>query len=242
MEPNIKTWKQTLLWVGLFALAMGYLESAVVVYLREIYYPDGFSFPLKAMSKDIAITELFREAATIIMLISIGLMAAKKPIIRFALFIYSFAIWDIFYYIFLYLLIGWPATLLDWDLLFLIPVAWIGPVIAPVINSLTMIVLALSIIKAEYRTGKPELKMLEWALLIIGSVITIMGYTFDYTLFMINSAPADDFFLTVLHYVPTHFNWWLFALGEILFIYALLNYWRRIILNRAKPRETIENS
>ncbi len=232
MEPKIKTWKQTLLWVGLFALAMGYLESAVVVYLREIYYPDGFSFPLKAMSRKIAITELFREAATIIMLISIGLMAAKKPIIRFALFIYSFAIWDIFYYIFLYLLIGWPGTLLEWDLLFLIPVAWIGPVVAPVINSVTMTVLALSIIKAEYRTGKPGMNAFEWTLLIIGSVITIVGYTVDYTLFMINSAPAADLFLSVLSYVPTHFNWWLFTTGEFLFVSALISYWRRTGVHR----------
>ena len=37
----------------LYAVAMGYLEAAVVVYLRAIYYPEGFSFPLKPMDAGI---------------------------------------------------------------------------------------------------------------------------------------------------------------------------------------------
>ena len=218
-----------LLWVGLFALAMGYMESAVVVYLRAVWYPEGFSFPLKALSAQIAITELFREAATIIMLISIGCIAVKKPIVRFAFFIYAFAIWDIFYYLFLYFLVGWPSTLLEWDLLFLIPVAWIGPVIAPVINSITMIALAVLIVYAESRTGKSNISPFEWLILVTGSVITIVAYTIDYTLHLIQALPATEFALIGLQYVPRHFNWWLFASGEMLFFYTLLTYWKRTI-------------
>lgn len=229
MHISDKTLVWALLWVGLFSMAMGYMESAVVVYLRAIYYPEGFSFPLKALSPEIAITELFREAATIIMLITIGLIAAKKPVLRFAVFIYAFAIWDIFYYLFLYLLIGWPSSLLEWDILFLIPVAWIGPVIAPVINSITMALISVSIIYAEFRKCKSNLTALEWNLLLAGSIITIVAYTIDYTLYLINSPSTTDLALAGLWYVPEHFNWWLFILGEILFFYALTSFWRRII-------------
>jgi hypothetical protein len=37
---------KTIIWLAVFSMAMGYLESAVVVYLRKLYYPDGFKFPL----------------------------------------------------------------------------------------------------------------------------------------------------------------------------------------------------
>ena len=29
----------------IFAVSMGFLEAIVVVYIRELYYPDGFRFP-----------------------------------------------------------------------------------------------------------------------------------------------------------------------------------------------------
>jgi hypothetical protein len=61
-----------------FSIAMGYLESAVVVYLREIYYPEGFAFPLKMMSEKVMITEVFREFSTLVMLAGIGIMAGRK--------------------------------------------------------------------------------------------------------------------------------------------------------------------
>src|SRR5674476_343996 len=135
-----------LLWVTLFSVAMGMLESSVVIYLRELYYPAGFQFPLKATSYIVAVTEIFRELATLIMLLGIGVLAGKNKHERFAWFIYSFAIWDIFYYLFLFLIINWPVSLLDWDVLFLLPVMWVGPVWSPVLLSLLMIILAQSIL------------------------------------------------------------------------------------------------
>ena len=84
---------------------MGFLESAVVVYLREILYPEGFAFPLSPIPVSLAVTELLREVATLIMLVTIGIIAAKRFSTGFAWFIYSFAIWDIFYYVFLKLLL-----------------------------------------------------------------------------------------------------------------------------------------
>src|SRR4051812_6467788 len=135
MKPIIKT----LLCLTLFSIAMGYLETAVVVYLRSMYFPAGFDHPVLSIPQNIAVTELWREIATLVMLIGAGIMAGKNGSQRFGFFIYCFAVWDIFYYVFLKVLLDWPESLFAWDVLFLLPVPWVGPVIAPVIVSLTMI-------------------------------------------------------------------------------------------------------
>jgi len=207
--------------ISLFAIAMGFLESAVVVYLRAIYYPEGFAFPLKIIEGPIAVTEIIREAATMIMLLTVCMLAAKRWIIRFAWFIYMFAIWDIFYYVFLWLILGWPESLLSWDILFLIPTTWAGPVIAPVINSFTMILLAGVIIQADNRTnekqmanseirtanseqriangekqtgGPVRLTVFEWGILLAGSLITILAYILDYSTYMLKRFSFVEWF------------------------------------------------
>ena len=131
--------RRTLLLVCIFSIAMGFLESAVVIYLRELYYPSGFKFPLIALPANITLVEIIREASTMIMLVLIGFFAGKNTTQRFSFFLFSFAVWDIFYYLFLKVFTGWPESLFTWDLLFLIPLPWIGPVITPCILSLTMI-------------------------------------------------------------------------------------------------------
>ena len=181
--------------VAIFAIAMAFLESAVVVYLRAIYYPDGFIFPLKLIEGRIAITELWREAATMVMLITIAVIISKRGIERFAWFIYAFAIWDIFYYVFLYFLLGWPQSLLTWDILFLIPVTWTGPVLAPVINSLTMILLASVIIHHSTSKDGFRVKFFDWVLLILGSCIVIYTYTEGYTRYMLMRFSINDLFI-----------------------------------------------
>ena len=108
-------------YVLLYAIAMALLETAVVVYLRELYYKDGFAFPLRNLPATIAITELLREAATVVMLVAIGFLCGKNKLQRFAYFCLAFAVWDIFYYVFLYVLLSWPQSLFTWDILFLIP-------------------------------------------------------------------------------------------------------------------------
>src|ERR1017187_146362 len=91
----------------LFSIVMGFMEAAVVVYLRKIYYPTGFRFPLIPVSQDIALVEFLRESATIIMLLVIRFLAVKTTSKKFAFFIYCFAVWDLFYYLFLKLLLDW---------------------------------------------------------------------------------------------------------------------------------------
>lgn len=220
---------RTLFWVFLFAVAMSFLESAVVVYLRAIYYPGGFAFPLGAMAPLHAVTELFREAATMVMLVCVAALAARRFSVAVAWFIFAFAVWDIFYYLFLYLLLGWPSTLMTWDILFLIPVMWTGPVLAPVINSLTMILLAVVIIQASETHEVIRLKGMEWSLLIAGALITIIGYTADYLHFMGSRFSLPELagfsnYQEVLQYssgyIPAHFSWWIFWVGEAMFFIA----------------------
>src|SRR3989344_2117688 len=115
---NKETYKR-LAVVTIFALAMAFLESVIVVYLRKMYYPSGFNFPLSTlMESNILTIEWVREFFIIVMLISVAFLAGKKFIDRLAYFFYAFAIWDIFYYIWLKVILSWPPSFLTWDLLF----------------------------------------------------------------------------------------------------------------------------
>ncbi len=211
-----------LIWVTLFSVAMGMLESSVVIYLRELYYPGGFRFPLQATSYTVAITELCRELATLIMLLGIGVLAGKNRQERFAWFIYSFAIWDIFYYVFLYLIISWPVSLLDWDILFLLPMLWVGPVWAPVLLSLLMILLALCILHFSRLRHDADPKLWEWILLISGALIVIISLCKDFYLYMVTynlTIPCTQLFFSkhsfeyAANYIPATFDVLLFLFG-----------------------------
>jgi len=224
-------------WISLtlFAIAMGLLETIVVIYLRELYYPEGFAFPVKAMESHIVTIELFRELATIVMLVTIGIISGRNFTSRFAWFLYSFAIWDIFYYIFLKVLVQWPESLLTWDILFLIPLTWTGPVLAPVVNSLTMILLAAFLIKANSKQNFP-LKLFEWALLLIGSVIIIIAYTQEYVAFMmkrftfqelLGRGNVNDMISYASTFIPLSFNWILFLSGVMMHVLAIGSFGMR---------------
>jgi len=141
-----------LAWVAAFAAGMAYVESAVVSYLRLLYYPDGFviggASAMAAMDPEAFRVELGREAATIVMLAAVALIAARRHWWeRLAYFIWAFAVWDIFYYLWLYTLLRWPPDLMTLDVLFLIPRVWIAPVVLPVVVSGTMLVVAIVILK-----------------------------------------------------------------------------------------------
>ncbi len=215
---------------------MGFMESAVVVYLREIYYPDGFDFPLKPIGQNIGITEILREAATLIMLIASGIIAGRTKTEKFGFFIYCFAIWDIFYYVFLKLLLGWPESLLTWDILFLIPVIWVGPVIGPVINLLTMILLAVLISYFTNLNPATRIKPMEWILFITGSVVIIISYIEDYLSYMLDKFAFFELFdASQVHiiteyasdYQPVIFAWWIFVTGEVILLVTIYSFFAR---------------
>jgi hypothetical protein len=238
MMSKIFPWK-TLIWVTIFATAMGFLETSVVVYLRALLYPHGFAFPLVSIPPTLAFTEILREAATMIMLLGAAVLAGRKVTTRFAWFLYAFAIWDIFYYVFLKLLLNWPESWMTWDILFLIPLAWIGPVISPVIISLTMIILAAMIIHFDaHHAHKTNIKLntKELALLIAGSVILIVAFTWDYGAFILEhyrlsavfAVPSADLMALSYQYIPRTFNWFLFLIGEIVISFGVGMFWKRI--------------
>nr|MBC8205040.1 hypothetical protein [FCB group bacterium] len=166
-----------LLWLLIFSIAMAYLESAVVVYLRMLYYPDGFTFPIVLIETRTALIELGREAATIVMLYGVARLTYKKALHRFCAFMFCFGVWDICYYFWLYVFLKWPPGLLTWDILFLIPVPWLGPVIAPVIVSISMIVSAVIIIKIEERGKVFHNNWRHWVAAVIGGVGSILSFS-----------------------------------------------------------------
>lgn len=227
---------KTYIYITFFAIAMGYMESAVVVYLRELYYPEGFDFPLTPIGQNIGITEILREAATLILLILAGILAGRTKTEKFGFFIYCFAIWDIFYYVFLKLLLDWPASLLTWDILFLIPTTWVGPVLGPVINSLTMILLATLISHFTNFQTTIKINRTEWILFILGSLIIIISYTEDYVNYMLNEFTFFEVFggthINILaeyaaHYQPVSFAWWIFILGEAIILVGIYFFMAR---------------
>lgn len=230
--------KKFLILVGIvtiFSISMGLMESAVVVYLREIYYKTGFHFPLVPIDKHIANTELYRELATLVMLIGIGYMAGRNLATRFAWFIYSFAIWDIFYYVFLKAFLNWPDSLMTDDILFLIPVAWVGPVITPVIVALTMILFAIIILFYDLKFGKIWFNKMDWIFLILGSITLIIAFGWDYSKLVSSQVgfkniwiiPGSDLFDIQMQYIPKSFNWFLFSVGEGIILFRLIWFWRR---------------
>ncbi|MEJ2545677.1 MAG: hypothetical protein P8Y99_16560 [Calditrichaceae bacterium] len=132
----MKSIHKTIFTFIILFVSLAYVESAIVVYLREIYYPNGFHFPIKILQNYIVIIEIGREAATIIILWFSAVLAADTFKQRFAFFLFNFGLWDIFYYFWLKVFINWPAEWLEWDVLYLIPVPWISPWEAPVIVSI----------------------------------------------------------------------------------------------------------
>ena len=139
---------------GIFGIAFGFVEASVVVYLRAaVGLLPGYGGTLADVSnfsadfyqqaqilaelpKSLVVVEFFREAATMVMLASISLLVAKKRVERWAIFLWSFAVWDIFYYLGLKVTVGWPTSFLSPDVLFLIPVPWLGQVWFPILVSL----------------------------------------------------------------------------------------------------------
>jgi hypothetical protein len=232
MKDNHLGWKGRFLWLAVFAAAMGFLEGIVVIYLRELYYPDGFEFPLKLMSADLVTAEWIREIATLVMLAAVGIIAGRNSLQGLFYALFAFGVWDIIYYVALNLLIGWPETLLTWDLLFLIPVSWLGPVLAPVINSVTMILMALLFIGRQEKGYYVRPGVSDWVLIFGGALVILYTYLIDYSRLLFDSGAlkakgspeaGERFIAMITTYIPEHYRWRLFILGEVLIFAAIIN-------------------
>ncbi|MCU0473732.1 MAG: hypothetical protein MUC93_10260 [Bacteroidales bacterium] len=136
-----------LILLAVFGIAMAHLEGVVVVYLRKalgILDIESNKVSVEKFPKRFLKIEITREVATIIMLVIIACIVGTTWFERGIFFLWTFAFWDLFYYLSLYILIKWPPTLKTIDVLFLIPVPWIAPVWFPIgVSSLTILSIAL---------------------------------------------------------------------------------------------------
>ena len=217
-----------IIWLALFSIAMGFLETTVVIYLRQIYYPGGFRFPLTLMDSQIITVELLREIGTVVMLVSVAALAGRSFNQRLAYFLAAFSIWDLFYYVFLKLMLDWPESFLTWDILFLIPVPWIGPVLAPCLISVTMLLFAATLLYHDIHNPSHRLRNTDWALLIPGSLLVILSWTWDYFVLSFRNDESPEEALAVLsNFIPQSYPWWLFLSGEILLLWGIFSFWKR---------------
>jgi hypothetical protein len=203
-SQNRKSW-----WVVVaFAVAMAWVESAVVYYLRthvdriEPYQPN----PLPLIGA-LGPVELAREFATLVMLFTVGMLAGTNWRARLGYMLIAFGVWDIFYYVFLKVMCGWPNSLIDWDILFLLPLPWWGPVIAPVSIALLMIIWGTLASQFERPPGSWLSNWRVWALNLTGVGLAL--YVFMADAIRVSSGGVD----ALRNLLPTYFNWPLFSVA-----------------------------
>jgi len=220
-ESTIKTFVAA----TIYAVAMGYLESAVVIYLRQTTlgnYQIGplreyQVFPIRFIDPQLGGVELVREGATIIMLLAVGYLAGRNRFQRIMFFVYSFAVWDIFYYAFLKLFTGWPSSLGDFDVLFLIPVIWVSPVACPILISLLLTSTSAMLIFMSEKSDSPRINFTDLFLFLIGSATVFYSFTEQIFRILIHQGPKG-----LGNFTPTFFDWPLFFAGYfLLFISAV---------------------
>lgn len=199
---------RVLIWLTLFALAMAYVEGAIVVHLRQLYYADNplTIFPLRLFSHTDLVIELIREVATILMLISVALLAERDIGRRFAAFLFIFGVWDLGYYGWLKLLIGWPQTWLEWDVLFLLPWPWFGPWLTPAAIALLFTGWGAWVLLTEHQ---PRFTRLSGLLFVIGAALGLTAFLLPAAALL----PQGE--MAFQGYQPERFAWGLFVPGYL---------------------------
>jgi hypothetical protein len=191
-----------------FATAMAWVEAASVFYIRALVdrIEPYQSNPLP-INGALGYVELWREAATLVMIATLGMLAGRTWRHRAGYAALAFGVWDIFYYVFLRLISGWPRTLLDWDIRFLLPLPWWGPVLAPV--SIALVMILWGTLATQSRDGATDAR---WA-----CALACAGIVLALAVFMIDTWRAlPDGRDAVLRVLPTTFNWPLFWVALLL--------------------------
>jgi hypothetical protein len=210
------SFRATAVVVLVFAVAMAYLESAVVVYLTlALGGQVGEIFPLRPAIEagELVAIEVGREAATLVMIGTVGMLVGRTWVERLAWSAVVFGAWDIGYYAWLYVFAGWPPSLGTTDLLFLIPVPWVGPVWSPVAVSVALVGVGLAAARS-LRSGRPlVLRGWHWAAGLAGGVLVILSWTIDFGSLVDGGLPGP-------------YPWPLFAAGMVLALVAALDVLR----------------
>jgi hypothetical protein len=211
--------RSKLWWVGVYAMAMAYVEAAVVIYLRRLYNIEDIARDIPSFESDIAAIEMGRELATLVMLLGIGWIAGRSLQSRLAFAFFAFGVWDIFYYFWLWVFIGWPASPLDMDLLFLLPLPWWGPVLSPMLIALLMVGGGIAGVLNDDGGYRVRLNWNDVGLLALGLVICLY-------VFMADAVAAMPIHPKNFHEIqPTTFKWPIYITGFVLMCIAV---WRSV--------------
>jgi len=201
--------------VVLFAAGMAWVESACVYYLRvlvdRVHPYQPVPLPVHGVLGGV---ELVREAATLVMLLAVGMLAGRTLRTRIGYAAIAFGVWDLLYYVFLRLICGWPRSLFDWDILFLLPLPWWGPVIAPCCIALLMIVWGTCVTQRPgcLGDGRPRMRLASAA----------AGIALALYVFMADALGAVQNGTNAQLVLPVSFNWPLFSTALLLMTAALL--------------------
>jgi len=215
---SLKTTLARFVIAVIFSIAFAYIEAAVVVYLRRIFHPEGFTFPLTNFGTDplwerLLLVEIGREVATLVLISAGAWLFGRNLQQRAAYFFTIFATWDIFYYVWLKVLIDWPTRISDWDILFLIPITWASPVLAPLLISLTLLIFAMIILYRCSLARGLKVSRMDWLGFILAALVVVISFC------------AAGLYVTDPDFQP-HFYWpfcWpLFGLGYIFAIVLFL--------------------
>jgi hypothetical protein len=219
-------------WLGVvfYALAMAWVEAAVVLYLRTLTNRiDPYQRGPLPLFDILTPAEMIREAATMVMLATVGWLAGRTLRARVAYSLIAFGVWDIFYYVFLRPLTGWPRSLLDWDVLFLLPLPWWGPVAAPMSIAALMILWGTMVTQGE-RPGRPlSSNRTVWVLSGAGILLALYVFMAD-ALRVVGQGPE-----AVRNVLPVQFNWPLFGIAWLLMAAPGIDVGRQILANRQRP-------
>ena len=199
------------LLVVVFATGMAWVEAASVYYLRTVVdRVEPYQANPLPMRGVLGQVELIREAATLVMLLTIGMLAGRMWRTRLAYASIAFGVWDILYYVFLRVICGWPRSLFDWDILFLLPLPWWGPVLAPVSIALLMILWGTYVTQSPALSQPTAEKRAAWGLTAIGIALALY-------VFMADSIRQVQQGRDVTAWVlPTEFNWPMFVSALLL--------------------------
>ena len=209
MMLRARAWRNWLL-VVVFAAGMAWVEAACVYYLRAMVDRlEPYQANPLPMHGVLGPVELVREAATLVMLLTVGGIAGRTRTTRLGYTAIAFGTWDIFYYVFLKIICDWPKSLFDWDILFLIPLPWWGPVIAPVSIALLMIVWGTLATLGAVRERATAATSTSWRFNVLGTALALY-------VFMADSIHAVSQGVNVRTVLPTVFNWPVFALAVTL--------------------------
>ena len=207
-----------------YALAMGWVEAAVVYYLRTMVNRiEPYQLNPLPLMGGFGRAELVREAATLVMLLAVGILAGKSWRTRFGFSALAFGIWDISYYAFLKVLCGWPHSLFDWDILFLLPLPWWGPVLAPVLISLLMIAWGTVTGPEVPNTRATRGQLLVWSSNLCGMVFCLWIFMQDT---LVAARGGTD---AVRQVLPHRFNWFSFCIALLLMSAPVIVALRRVV-------------